>query len=191
MTKTLKSSLELITFLKFDKDRFIIPQSFIDAHKEQLMELEETCFKESIQEDWDSKQELIKAADVAVFAFNNSGIVGEAYVSRGDCSELNDDVDGNHLKDLFVKMDEEGAIYFMSFAILPEFQGKGIGERLLRKTINYCVDSGFKIVYAHAHKGVSSHLFEKVGGKFIEKRENWFDTGDTYLLYKMNYKAVA
>jgi N-acetylglutamate synthase-like GNAT family acetyltransferase len=82
-------------------------------------------------------------------------------------------------------MRKENGVYFMSFAVLPEYQGKGIGRQLVSDMLYTCKEEGFKAVYSHANEGASAHLFESFGGEFIEKREDWFDTGNSHYLYRI------
>ena len=91
-----------------------------------------------------------------------------------------------HLKKVFAKMKKENGIYFYSFAVLPVYQGLGIGRKLLLTMIKECKKQGFSCIYSHSNEGQSAHLFEKVGGVFITKRKNWFDTGNNYSLFKIN-----
>jgi GNAT superfamily N-acetyltransferase len=162
-------------------------EDLTDKFEHDLMEIEEQCFDENIQEDWESKKELVLKSDIVLFAYDGDKIIGEAYVAKDSAGDMGEEGhrDTIHLEEVFAKMKTENGVYFMSFAVLPEYQDKGIGKQLIADTLATCKDEGFKVIYSHAHVGQSDYLFKKFGGKFIESREDWFSTGETHNLYRI------
>jgi ribosomal protein S18 acetylase RimI-like enzyme len=163
------------------------PKDLNEDFEHDLMEIETRCFEPSIQEDWESRKDLIEHSNIILFVYDGEKIVGDAYCADEEAGDMGepDDVDTIHLEEVFAKMKEENGIYVMSFALLPEYQGRGIAKQLVSEMVSISKREGFKVMYSHAHEGASAHLFESVGGKFVEKREDWFGTGFSYYLYRI------
>ena len=157
-----------------------------DSMEDELMNIENSCFEEAIRETWESKKELIQDSIIAVFA-KNDGYIGEGYLSNEESGDMGDEghTDTIHLAEVFSKMKSENGLYFMSFAVLPEHWGGGIGKEIVKTALSAAKEKGFSCVYSHANSGASEHIFKSIGGVFLEKRENWFDTGNTHSLYRI------
>ena len=71
-----------------------------------------------------------------------------------------------------IKAKTEGA-HLRWFIVAPEYQGKGVGERLLGEAISFCKRMSFPSVYLWTFDGLSAarHLYEKFGFKLSEQRE--------------------
>ena len=153
-----------------------------------LMDIETRCFNPNIQETYESKKELVESADIVLFAYDGERIIGEAYTAQEEAGDMGDpgNKDTIHLAEVFKDMKCAGGVYFMSLAVLPEYQGKGIARQLLIDMTYCCVRKGFSYIYTHAKEGSSAHLFHSLGGKMLSKRENWFDTGNTHYLFKIS-----
>lgn len=161
----------------------LVPPDMMD----QLMTIEEVCFKPEIQESYESKRNLIEQADIVLFAYDGPNIIGEAYTATSAAGDMGEegDPDAEHLKGLFELMDQEDAVYCMSLAVLPDYRGQGVAKQLLWDTIQKCKESRFNLLYSHAKVGPSAHLFGLLGGQCVEERENWCGTGDTYILFRI------
>ncbi len=57
--------------------------------------------------------------------------------------------------------------------VTPEFQGKGIGKALLRKSIEFCKEASYKRIYLWTFKGLepARYLYESEGFKLCEAHE--------------------
>lgn len=162
------------------------------GQKEQLLNLETTCFPESIQEDWDGIKEGIENSEVVIMAYHDSKIIGNIICAVGEPVDLNDPdyqenkEDWDSLNALYKYMLPENGIYVNSVAVLPEYQGKGLGQKLIQKAIESAKEKGFRAMYCHANEGESAHLFEKMGGQVISQRPNWFSTSHNYKVIRIN-----
>ena len=155
--------------------------------KDDLMKLEEVAFHPDIREDWEDKLELLENAVCVLLCCADKKIVGEAYTIDAENlfnSEADDD-DSNHLNDIARLMEKENAVYLCSLAVLPEYEGQGIATEFMQTLIADAKHKGYTAIYSHAHEGASAHIHEKFGGKELLRRENWFDTGATHILYKI------
>ena len=68
--------------------------------------------------------------------------------------------------------DSQGA-HLRWFIVAPENQGRGIGNKLLKETIEFCRRKSFGRVYLWTFAGLDGahHLYEKSGFKLCEERE--------------------
>jgi len=59
------------------------------------------------------------------------------------------------------------------FIVAPKFHGRGIGGTLLRKSIEFCKEAGYKRIYLWTFKGLESarYLYEKEEFRFCKTHE--------------------
>jgi GNAT superfamily N-acetyltransferase len=59
------------------------------------------------------------------------------------------------------------------FVVAPEYQGKGLGKRLLEEAIAFCKKMGFSRVYLWTFEGLHAarHLYENFGFTLCEQQE--------------------
>ena len=59
------------------------------------------------------------------------------------------------------------------FILEPEYQGMGLGARLLRQVLDFCIDAGYRKVYLTTFKGLDAarHLYEKAGFRLTEEED--------------------
>jgi len=59
------------------------------------------------------------------------------------------------------------------FIVTPRFQGDGIGKRLLRESVKFCKEAGYKRVYLWTFKGLETagHLYEREGFRLCKAHE--------------------
>jgi N-acetylglutamate synthase-like GNAT family acetyltransferase len=154
--------------------------------KDDLMKLESVAFHPDIQEEWDDKLELLQNAVCVLLCVSSRKIVGEAY-TVDSVALMNDgeDTDSQHLNEIALLMEQENAVYLCSLAVLPEYEGIGIANEFMKMLIHDAKHKGYTAIYSHAHEGASAHIHEKFGGKEVLRRENWYDTGATHILYKI------
>ncbi|HXX79279.1 MAG TPA: GNAT family N-acetyltransferase [Ktedonobacteraceae bacterium] len=63
------------------------------------------------------------------------------------------------------------------FILDPEYQGKGVGNQLMREAMRFCEEQNFQRVHLSTFAGLAEarHLYEKWGFQLVEERE-----GDTW-----------
>jgi predicted N-acetyltransferase YhbS len=83
-------------------------------------------------------------------------------------------------------MEKGNAVYLQSLAVLPVYEGMGIATEFMQMIITDAKHQGYTAIYSHAHEGASAHLHEKFGGKELLRREDWYGTGATHILYKID-----
>ena len=160
--------------------------NFLDF-KDDLMKIE-NIFHEDIRESWEDKLENLINAKCVLLACADKKVIGEAYTLDANFMRLEDDEDYDdfkHLNDICDLMEKENALYLSSLAVLPEYEGQGIANEFMKGIIMDAQYKGYKAIYSHAHEGASAHLHEKFGGKELLRRDNWFDTGATHILYRI------
>lgn len=70
--------------------------------------------------------------------------------------------------------------------VAPEFQGKGVGQKLLEERIAMAKKFGAHTCTSFARNGASLHNMRKVGGKVIGVRNNWHNSGETFRIVRIN-----
>lgn len=71
-----------------------------------------------------------------------------------------------------ISAQKEGA-HLRWFILSPEVQGKGIGNQLIKKAIDFCKRKNYKLLYLWTFDGlyIARHLYEKYGFKLVEQRK--------------------
>lgn len=78
---------------------------------------------------------------------------------------------------------KRNTIYLLSIAVIPEMQGKGNGEKLLKKLIGKVKESGFNRITLHTNNFKMSKLAFKLG--FRVKNKNIVDGVMKYYMVKV------
>jgi Acetyltransferases len=174
------------SIIKTLKDSF----NFRD-YKDDLMKLEEVAFHPDIREEWEDKLDLLEIFAICVLlCCAKRHVVGEAYtVDNEGLRNHGTDDDSKHLNEIADMIKSENALYLCSLAVLPEYEGQGIATEFMTMLIEDAKHKGYTAIYSHAHEGASAHLHKKFGGKELLRRENWYSTGATHILYVINLKG--
>jgi len=140
----------------------------------------EAVYPEQLQMTLPAKRNLLKTPGaVVVWMFVDGVLAGEAYgiPMEGFVEQMQ----GAEL----VQDDPAQAFYCFSNTILPEFQGRGLGEALKRHWLGMARERGFSVIYGHARPGASQGLNAKFGARFLGDFPDWYGTGETYRLYRL------
>ena len=77
------------------------------------------------------------------------------------------------------------AIYVYGTTILPKYQGKGYGKTLKSYFYGYIKSQGYSMVLGHARLNTGSLSLNKLfGATEIGTFENWYGSGEEFILYK-------
>jgi ribosomal protein S18 acetylase RimI-like enzyme len=79
-----------------------------------------------------------------------------------------------------VQTGEADLIYLFNIVAMPEFQGQGLGRRLLQAFLCQAREAGFKKVGGHFRGNGSLKNFKTLGGEELAAFDDWFDTGERY-----------
>lgn len=112
---------------------------------------------------------------VFIWMYVDGILVGECYGIPLDA--LDEPIEG-------LPAQEEKAMYCYSNTILASHKGQGFGTILKANWLGAVKACGFDKVYGHARAGGSQALALKFGGQFLGEFPNWYETGETYKLYK-------
>jgi GNAT superfamily N-acetyltransferase len=80
----------------------------------------------------------------------------------------------------------EKGIYLYSILVNENFQGKGIGNALLKVLIDESRRLGYKIFAGHYRPNGSLKLIKKAGAKEIRPYANWGDSGEEYIYCELS-----
>ena|SRR5208283_623890 len=137
----------------------------------------EAVYPDELQMDLSEKQALRDAdGSIFVWLFVDSECIGEAY--SVPLSSLDEPVEG--LDDA-----DRKAMYCYSNTILTEYQGRGWGKILKAHWLGLVKGANFSTIYGHARPNGSWQLNSSFGVKWLGDFPNWYGTGETYKLYKL------
>jgi len=77
--------------------------------------------------------------------------------------------------------------HIVSIAVDPDYQGKGIGNKLLQQALAWLVNSGFKHVFLEVRvdNEVAINLYDKHGFEKVSVRKNYYQDGsDAFVMVK-------
>jgi GNAT superfamily N-acetyltransferase len=85
---------------------------------------------------------------------------------------------------------DSNAAQFRWFLVDENYQGIGIGSRLINTALDFCRENNYKHVFLWTFKGLDSarHLYEKVGFVLTEEKANNEWSGNTIIEQKMELK---
>jgi len=88
--------------------------------------------------------------------------------------------------EILFSWESDNVAHIDSFTVLPAFQGKGLGYKIVRAGLEWAKEFGFKHVTGEARKGKSWHIFENLGATPVVLHVNWGGTGEDYMFFKMD-----
>jgi len=136
----------------------------------------EEVYPEQLQMDLPEKQELRDAiGSIFVWMFIDDVCIGEAY--GVPLASLTEPIEG--------LANAGDAMYCYSNTILTEYQGKGWGRILKAHWLGLVKGSGYSTIYGHARPNGSQQLNDSFGVKWLGGFPDWYETGETYELYRL------
>jgi len=85
-----------------------------------------------------------------------------------------------------VGVDRGGLVYLFNIVTLPDFQGQGVGRRLLGEFLAVAAARGFRRVGGHFRGNGSLANFKRLGGRELAGFDDWFGTGERYLYCELD-----
>ncbi|HMD39293.1 MAG TPA: hypothetical protein VKH15_08430 [Candidatus Acidoferrum sp.] len=156
-----------------------------DVPLEQTMEFD-SIYPKGLQFALSDKETLRSmSGGIFVWMLVDGALAGEAYGIP--ISEYDEPIEG--LGDLSAQ-EKRDAIYCYSNTILPAFQRRGFGDILKSHWLGLVVSKGFKTVYGHARPGASQALNAKFGAVFLAEFPDWYGTGETYKMYRLDLEGT-
>jgi ribosomal protein S18 acetylase RimI-like enzyme len=80
----------------------------------------------------------------------------------------------------------EKIIYLQNLAILPNYQGKGIGYKLLKEFIRSAKEKGFETLIGHFRPNGSLALIKKFGAKEVKQCHNWEGSTECFVMCELD-----
>jgi GNAT superfamily N-acetyltransferase len=157
----------------------ISSSAWTDAFEKELMHIEEKAFPRTIGDSASYLGKLAKLPDAVFLVARMKGtMVGYA---AGAKLENFEEVPGVR-QDLH--FDLEDTFYLESVAVIPEYQGKGIGKQLLRSIILRTKKKGFQYIAGHMKEGFA----ERWRGVPLAQFNNYYGTGKTFEYFRRELK---
>lgn len=146
---------------------------------EQIMQVEEESFDETVQENRETFLERISVFAEGFYVFYENDFRIAGYFS----SELWNNFDCNKSFALGHSSKESHCsggkiLYVSSFALRKEYRGKGLGEELFSRCIDKIREENRniqkEILLVNSLWDGAKHIYEKQGFKFVCELENFF-----------------
>ncbi|HCL57402.1 MAG TPA: hypothetical protein DHW82_10400 [Spirochaetia bacterium] len=162
--------------------------SFIDltpenweVYKVFIMKSEST-FPEEVQEtEEDIYETLLKKGTAAKIALADGVYAGNTLAGK-----LNEEeIELYLLKDKGINPD--ASIYLYNIVVDEAYKNKGIGLKLLLETVEKAKAMGYQKMIGHFRESQSLGLFKRAGGQEIERVEDWFDSGESYVYCELDF----
>lgn len=147
----------------------------------------ESVYPENLQFDLEEKRGLFSEPTVgSVYLLGDDNLIGESYFI--DLHQMKDwgpdeDQPDDGLVDYYTSPGE--TLYVYSTTILPEYQHRGFGRMLKTWVLSMAKARGYKYVVGHARSCGSMALNKSFGAKIERSFDNWYGTGETYHLYRI------
>jgi len=147
--------------------------------KECITKIENSAFEEEVRQDEeDLGQTFTYKKSVCLIAVhkNRKRIVGYIMGAPLDWYAYLEDDDHYGKNDSF---------YIESTAVLPEYQGKGVGKILKEALIEEVRKKGYKRITSHATNEIIKHINEKFGFRVIGFVKRWVGKRDAWYMEKL------
>ena len=134
----------------------------------------ESAYSNGLKMNIEDKREVMMR-QFAVWMLLNNQIIGEIY-----------GIPVNNMREQLpgITNSDHGAMYCYSLTILKRWQGSAYGAILLAHWLGLVKGSGYHRVIAHCRPGGSQALVSKFGGVADCEFPNWYDSGETYRLFR-------
>lgn len=87
--------------------------------------------------------------------------------------------------EIIMSWQSDNVVHIDSFTVLPQYRGKGIGYELIQAAIDWAEEHSFQIATGEARKGPAWAILENLGARIILNYKNYRDTGEEYVLFKI------
>ncbi len=77
-------------------------------------------------------------------------------------------------------------VYLFNIVTMPQFQGCGLGRRLLAAFFDVAAARGFRAVGGHFRGNGSLANFKRLGGRELAGFDDWFGTGERYVYCELD-----
>ena len=141
-----------------------------------IVRIEKTCFERGVRQPKEELKEIFKDDDSLTYiAKKDDNLVG--YLSAAPLEEC------DYVEDYSPKCNS--SIYVESIAILPNFQGNGLGDGLMEMFMADSKKEGYSRITLHATSEGMLRLAEKKGFKKLKFEEEWVGERDGWYMEKV------
>ncbi|MDT8419069.1 MAG: GNAT family N-acetyltransferase [Desulfuromonadales bacterium] len=143
-------------------------------HEADVMASEE-IFPENIREDSKSYLEAVSRPGSLAFVSRCHGEYAGNVVGFPPCLEQQRLLRLGELETGCANL-----IYLFNIVAMPQFQGQGVGKRMLQHFLEAAGSAGFSRVGGHFRGNGSLKNFLCLGGERLASFDDWFGTGECY-----------
>lgn len=84
-----------------------------------------------------------------------------------------------------ISWESSNIVHIDRFTISPTHRGQGYGHDLIKLSIDWATESGYKYITGKARKGASWKIFENFGATQILTYKDWAGTKEEYISFKL------
>jgi GNAT superfamily N-acetyltransferase len=93
---------------------------------------------------------------------------------------------GELIGEILFSWQSDNVVHIESFTIIEAYRGKGLGYDLVNEGIKWAESFNFSYITGEARQGASWKIFENIGASPILLHENWNDTKENYMSFKLD-----
>lgn len=145
----------------------------------------EDIFSEELRMSQNEKKELKKKGAEFLYLEVNGELISETYYITLDkvIDDFSEEGQAETGLEIFRK-NADKIMYVHSLATLPEFQKRGYGSLIKSYFLGEMYAKGYKTIIGHAKKE-SIEINKRFGAQVLCEIKNWYDTGESVWLYKI------
>lgn len=147
----------------------------LPAYKQDIL-ASEAIFPLEIRETVDTYREALAQPGLVAHMVYHQGAYAGNVVGFTPCPHL---VRELRLDEIAVATG--GLIYLFNIVAMPEFQGCGLGKRMLGHFLERSRQSGYDRVGGHFRGNGSLKNFLDLGAQVLAEFDDWFGTGESYM----------
>lgn len=132
--------------------------------------------------------EFFKDENISLICLNNKTYCGNCIAcppekhDKREYLTLLQKCENKELEEEFTNNKKPRILYIYSITILPEFQGKGIGKKILEKCIELARKEGYTHIIGHYRKNTAWNFAVKCEAKSLKHYINWEKSKEEFVL---------
>jgi len=154
-----------LEYIRLNKSNFYLYKDFIESS--------EADYPEALRTDINDYEDITSELDSVCFILLVDGVYAGNII--GSEPTLND------LADMKESMPDGKTIYIYNLLIMPNFQGKGLGFKLMSKFIDVAKSLSYEFVNCNVRINSSYKIAKKFNIIYEKKVENWEDSDEDFI----------
>jgi GNAT superfamily N-acetyltransferase len=147
-------------------------------HIRGIAKLEAMHPEELAESFWEKLSDYLTHGSLGLIYIKDDKVVGETI--GVPVSSLEDSC-----RDKIPGLYDSSTLYVSSFTVQSEYQGQGIGSKLVKSFIPQAKARGYSRLIGHAAEGSSLRINNSLGAKVLQRYPDYYGTGKNYYFYEL------